>query len=57
MSHSAIANRFNEAITARDLDALVALMTDDHALVDSGRVAECRVLDDTCTNRAQLAID
>ncbi len=32
---AAIANAFNDCITARDLDGLVALMTDDHAFVDS----------------------
>lgn len=35
MTPGAIATRFNDAINARDLGALVALMTDDHAFVDS----------------------
>jgi ketosteroid isomerase-like protein len=30
-----IARAFNDAINARDLDALTALMTDDHRFVDS----------------------
>ena len=36
MSHRDIAIRFNDAINARDIEALVALMTDDHRFVDTG---------------------
>jgi ketosteroid isomerase-like protein len=35
MSDRDIAIKFNDAINARDLDALVALMTDDHRFVDT----------------------
>jgi ketosteroid isomerase-like protein len=35
MSDRDIAIQFNDAINARDLDALVALMTDDHRFVDT----------------------
>jgi len=34
-----VANAFNDSINARDLDALAALMTDDHAFVDTEGVA------------------
>jgi ketosteroid isomerase-like protein len=36
MSDRDIAIKFNDAINARDLDALVALMTDDHRFIDTG---------------------
>ncbi len=35
MSHRDIAIRFNDAINARDIEALVALMTDDHRFVNT----------------------
>lgn len=49
MSSRDIAIQFNDAINARDLDALVALMTDDHRFVDTeGTVFEgidrCRAI-------------
>lgn len=41
MSVRELAIRFNDAITARDLDALVVLMTDDHRFIDTaGNVVE-----------------
>jgi ketosteroid isomerase-like protein len=33
---AAVAVRFNDGINGQDLDALAALMTDDHTFVDSG---------------------
>lgn len=36
MTDSDVVRRFNDAINARDLDALVALMSDDHRFVDTG---------------------
>jgi len=35
MSDRDIALQFNDAINARDLDSLVALMTDDHRFIDT----------------------
>ena len=54
--------RFNEAINAQDLEALSALMTDDHRFVDSenhetvGLVAEWRVYEDSAATRQSLGI-